>query len=97
VEHQTFCPYKGLCSYYDIGDARPAAWSYREAYPEVGRVSCLVSFEPDSVPSSITNSHLSSGTRGVGPADKTGKSVVRYCPGAAFRLPWCVGQKPLVK
>jgi uncharacterized protein (DUF427 family) len=26
VEHQTFCPYKGLCSYYDIGDARLAAW-----------------------------------------------------------------------
>ena len=31
VEHQTFCPYKGLCSYYDIGGARLAAWSYRDA------------------------------------------------------------------
>jgi len=49
VEHQTFCPYKGLCSYYDSGDARLAAWSYREAYPEVGRISDLVSFEPDKV------------------------------------------------
>ena len=49
VEHQTFCPYKGLCSYYDIGEARLAAWSYREAYPEVGRISGLVSFEPDIV------------------------------------------------
>jgi len=49
VEHQTFCPYKGLCGYYDIGDARLAAWSYREAYPEVGRISGLVSFEPDIV------------------------------------------------
>src|SRR5215471_12279936 len=49
VEHQTFCPYKGLCSYYDIGDARLAAWSYREAYPEVGRITGLVSFEPDVV------------------------------------------------
>jgi uncharacterized protein (DUF427 family) len=49
VEHQTFCPYKGLCSYYDLGDARLAAWSYREAYPEVGRISHLVSFEPDVV------------------------------------------------
>src|SRR5262249_40164756 len=39
VEHQTFCPYKGLCSYYDINDERLAAWSYREAYPEVGRIS----------------------------------------------------------
>src|SRR5213080_5048685 len=36
------------------------------------------------VPSSITNSHWSSGTCGVGPADKTGKSVVRYCPGGSF-------------
>src|SRR5215468_455357 len=49
VEHQTFCPYKGLCSYYDISDARQAAWSYREAYPGVGRISDLVSFEPDIV------------------------------------------------
>jgi uncharacterized protein (DUF427 family) len=49
VEHETFCPYKGLCSYYDIGDARLAAWTYREAYPEVGRVSGFVSFEPDIV------------------------------------------------
>jgi uncharacterized protein (DUF427 family) len=49
VERQTFCPYKGLCSYYDIGDARQAAWSYRHAYPEVGRISDLVSFEPDMV------------------------------------------------
>ncbi|HEY1302058.1 MAG TPA: DUF427 domain-containing protein [Vicinamibacterales bacterium] len=49
VDQQTFCPYKGLCSYYDIGDARQAAWSYRQAYTEVGRVSDLVSFEPDIV------------------------------------------------
>lgn len=49
VEHQTFCPYKGLCSYYDIADAPLAAWSYREAYPEVGRISSLISFEPDIV------------------------------------------------
>ena len=49
VEHQTFCPYKGLCSYYDIGGARLAAWSYPEAYPEVARVSGLISFEPDMV------------------------------------------------
>ena len=49
VEHQTFCPYKGLCSYYDIGDTRLAAWSYCEPYSEVGRISGLVSFEPDIV------------------------------------------------
>ena len=49
VEHQTFCPYKGLCSYYDIGDARLAGWSYREPYPEVVRISGCISFEPDIV------------------------------------------------
>ena len=49
VKHQTFCPYKGLCSYYDTSDARLAAWSYREAYPEVRRISGFVSFEPDIV------------------------------------------------
>lgn len=49
VEHQTFCPYKGLCSYYDIGDTRLAAWSYCDAYSQVGRISDLVSFEPDIV------------------------------------------------
>ncbi len=49
TEHQTFCPYKGLCSYYDVGDARLAAWSYRKAYPEVGRISGFISFEPDLV------------------------------------------------
>ena len=49
AEQQTFCPYKGMCSYYDIGGAHRAAWSYREAYPEVGRISDLVSFETDIV------------------------------------------------
>ena len=46
---QTFCPYKGLCSYYDIGDARQAAWSYEDAWTEVSRISGLISFEPDKI------------------------------------------------
>jgi uncharacterized protein (DUF427 family) len=58
VKHQTFCPYKGLCSYYDIGDARLAAWSYREAHSEVGRISDLVSFEPDIVSVQLDGKHL---------------------------------------
>jgi uncharacterized protein (DUF427 family) len=49
VTHQTFCPYKGICSYFDIGEAKLAAWSYPQAYPEVGRISGMVSFEPDRV------------------------------------------------
>jgi uncharacterized protein (DUF427 family) len=58
VEGQTFCPYKGLCSYYDIGDARRAAWSYREAYTEVSRISALVSFEPDQVSVELDGTRL---------------------------------------
>jgi uncharacterized protein (DUF427 family) len=49
AEGQTFCPYKGLASYYDINDAQRAAWYYPEAYPEVSRVGDLVSFEADKV------------------------------------------------
>lgn len=49
VKFQTFCPYKGLCSYYAIGDAAHAAWFYPDAYPEVRRISNFVSFEPDMV------------------------------------------------
>jgi uncharacterized protein (DUF427 family) len=46
---ETFCPYKGICSYYDVAGVRRAAWSYRDAYAEVGRISDFVSFEPDKV------------------------------------------------
>jgi uncharacterized protein (DUF427 family) len=49
VERQTFCPYKGLCSYYNIDDAHLAVWSYPDAFPEVRRISNLLSFEPDIV------------------------------------------------
>jgi uncharacterized protein (DUF427 family) len=49
VEGQTFCPYKGLASYYDIGQRKRAAWSYLEAWPDAARVSGFVSFEPDLV------------------------------------------------
>jgi uncharacterized protein (DUF427 family) len=58
VEQQTFCPYKGLCSYYAIGDTHLAAWSYRDAYPEVRRISDLVSFEPDIVSVQLDSKQL---------------------------------------
>jgi len=47
VEVKTFCAYKGLCRYYDIGDAHLAVWSYPDAHTEVRRISNLLSFEPD--------------------------------------------------
>lgn len=49
AEGQTFCPYKGLASYYDIGAGKKVAWSYPEAWPESVRISNFVSFEPDKI------------------------------------------------
>src|SRR5262245_19886467 len=49
VEGQTFCPYKGLASYYNVGAARNAAWSYRAPFDEVERIGDLVSFYPEKV------------------------------------------------
>jgi uncharacterized protein (DUF427 family) len=49
ADGQTFCPYKGLASYYDIGDRRGAAWSYLQAWPEVARVANHLSFEPQKI------------------------------------------------
>ncbi|MDA9425971.1 MULTISPECIES: DUF427 domain-containing protein [Bradyrhizobium] len=71
VKLQTFCPYKGLCSYYSIGEARQAAWSYLDAYPEVRRISNLVSFEPD-----IVTVHLN----GTQMRLEAGQSVVPHGP-----------------
>lgn len=49
AEGQTFCPYKGLASYYDVGSHKRAAWCYIDAWIEVRRVRNLVSFEPDKI------------------------------------------------
>ncbi|MGC2403305.1 MAG: DUF427 domain-containing protein, partial [Acidobacteriaceae bacterium] len=91
TERQTFCPYKGLCSYYDIGDAPLSAWSYPEAYAGVARIANLISFEPDIVAVSINGRqlHLESGQtviphgpdrdltveEGLRPADAAGAPV----------------------
>jgi uncharacterized protein (DUF427 family) len=58
VPRQTFCPYKGLCDYYDIGEVHRAAWSYRDAYREVDRIDDLISFEPDKVTVTIDGERL---------------------------------------
>ncbi|WP_433376728.1 DUF427 domain-containing protein [Actinoplanes sp. CA-142083] len=46
---QTFCPYKGLAGYFAIDDRAGAAWSYPDAWPEVGQIAGHISFEPDKV------------------------------------------------
>jgi uncharacterized protein (DUF427 family) len=71
AEGQTFCPYKGLCSYYDIGDAHRAAWSYEDAWTEVRRVSGLVSFEPDKIEVDLDGRRL---------RPEPGQSVVPHGP-----------------
>jgi uncharacterized protein (DUF427 family) len=58
VEVRTFCPYKGLASYYNVGDARNAAWSYRAPFEEVGRIADLVSFYPEKVTITIDGEKL---------------------------------------
>jgi len=85
VEHQTFCPYKGLCSYYDIADAHLAAWSYREAYPEVGRVSDLVSFEPDIVLVRLDDAQLHL---------EPGQTVFPHGPDRDLDVPGSTGKQP---
>jgi uncharacterized protein (DUF427 family) len=60
VDRQTFCPYKGLCSYYDVGAAHQAAWSYRDPYREVERIADCISFEPDKVTVTIDGETLRS-------------------------------------
>jgi uncharacterized protein (DUF427 family) len=48
-EAQTFCPYKGVASYYDVDGAQQAAWSYRAPFDDMAAIGDLVSFEPDRV------------------------------------------------
>lgn len=47
VDVQTFCPYKGLATYYNVGEKRRAAWGYFEPWPEVRSISNFLSFEAD--------------------------------------------------
>jgi len=55
---QTFCPYKGIASYYDIGGAVNAAWSYRAPREEMAAIGDLVSFEPDRVEVTLDGQRL---------------------------------------
>jgi uncharacterized protein (DUF427 family) len=58
VAGQTFCPYKGLASYYDVGGVKGAAWSYRTPLEEMSRIAGLVSFEPDKVTITLDGERL---------------------------------------
>ena len=52
-DHQTYCPYKGDCSYFSIanGDERlvNAVWSYEMPFTAVSSISGYLAFYPDRV------------------------------------------------
>jgi uncharacterized protein (DUF427 family) len=51
--HQTYCPYKGDCSYYSItagGDRGvDAVWSYESPYEAVAQIRGFLAFYPNRV------------------------------------------------
>jgi uncharacterized protein (DUF427 family) len=58
AELQTFCPYKGVASYYDIDGVSQAAWSYRAPFDDMAAIGDLVSFEPDRVEVTLDGERL---------------------------------------
>jgi uncharacterized protein (DUF427 family) len=57
-ELQTFCPYKGIASYYDIAGVENGAWSYRAPLDDMAEIADLVSFEPDRVEVTLDGERL---------------------------------------
>jgi uncharacterized protein (DUF427 family) len=57
-ELRTFCPYKGVASYYDIDGVEHAAWSYRAPMQDMAAIGDLVSFEPDRVEVTLDGERL---------------------------------------
>jgi uncharacterized protein (DUF427 family) len=53
TSHQTYCPYKGDCSYYSIpvGGERAvnAVWTYEEPYAAVAQIREYLAFYPSRV------------------------------------------------
>ena len=53
TSHQTYCPYKGDCSYYSIADGGErsvnAVWTYEEPYTAVAVIREYLAFYPNRV------------------------------------------------
>jgi uncharacterized protein (DUF427 family) len=53
TDHQTFCPYKGDCTYYSISAGGKhlvnAAWSYEEPFESVAQIRDYLAFYRDRV------------------------------------------------
>ena len=58
TDQRTFCPYKGVASYADVGGVRGAAWSYRTPFEDMAAIGDLVSFEPDRVEVTLDGERL---------------------------------------
>jgi uncharacterized protein (DUF427 family) len=54
-QHETYCPFKGDCSYYSVvvGDRRAenAVWTYEAPYPAVAEIAGHLAFYPNRVDS----------------------------------------------
>ena len=61
AEDKTFCPYKGMCSYWDVSGLKGAVWGYESAWPEVGRISGMLSFEPGQLEVRLNGARLQPG------------------------------------
>jgi uncharacterized protein (DUF427 family) len=71
VEFESFCPYKGIASYWDVGGAARAAWSYRRPFDDLSVIGEMVSFEPDLVAVTLDDERL---------ALEPGQTVVAHGP-----------------
>jgi uncharacterized protein (DUF427 family) len=53
TDHETYCPYKGECSYFTVAAGSRtetnAAWSYERPYDAVAEIAGHVAFYPDRV------------------------------------------------
>lgn len=49
TDHDTFCPFKGHASYWTIGHAENAAWSYETPYDEVLGIKDYIAFYGEAV------------------------------------------------
>ncbi len=55
TEHETYCPYKGDCSYFSIpsggSKATNAVWTYKQPFEAVDQIGEYLAFYPDRVDS----------------------------------------------
>lgn len=49
TSHSTHCPFKGDASYYSIGEAANAVWSYETPFDQVADIKEALAFYPNKV------------------------------------------------